>query len=61
MAITWEQAVTEYKEIYGDIVNSDDQDAKVQGWHNYTDALSVDGKITSKQADTWDVPDEFYK
>lgn len=34
----------------------DDRPARAEAWNNWTDALCKDGRITTRQYDTWTAP-----
>jgi hypothetical protein len=54
------QAEREFKMGYLPYLPKGDKPAKRMAWNNFVDQLQREGRITAKQASTWDQP-EFIK
>lgn len=56
--MTKREATAEFAELWADAVEQNprlagDKPAKREAWNNYTDALCKDGRITTRQYETW--------
>ncbi len=59
--LTKAEALRDFREMWDDLLRREprwrgDTIAKREEWNNYVDALQKDGRITQRQADTWDNP-----
>lgn len=56
MTMTKKQAEQQFKELFKEVLQSNDKPLKRMTWNDFIDSLNKNGQITDKQATTWTQP-----